>query len=279
MPTIRTPIRFTLPLAAAALLLASGCATTSNDASPALVDDATATAIDYTVRPGDRLAAIALELTGDMDNWKAIAASNGIADPRSLRAGAVLSIPADLLPASAGEDGRRLAARESMRTEPRTRAGDTPLPSTLAVRRASPVKLSPVDVNRHFELSRLERETMPPNLLPAPASEPRVPTETARAEVRRTIVPVSDSAATGSRRVKVVGTYFPKGVYAQPASYSRLMMRVAPGTVFELEREVGDWYGVVTEDGIGYLRDSDGRLVEERAERAAVAVPESSRRG
>ena len=268
--TGRTAATAVAAAALTALLLAGGCAAPVtrdvDDAPFELSEDYADGIVSYTVQPGDRLGDIALEFTGDMSLWEEIAARNGIDDPRSLRVGTVLRIPGELIPGYADELAARAggaAAGTVPADEPeRVELPDTrpPAASGLAVRGAPPVELSPVDVNRRFELSPLDAE----DAGTANESETAGDASDARAGDGRT-----DARASTPRRVKVLGTYFPKGVYAQPASYSRLMMRVAPGTLFELDGEVGDWYGVVTPEGLGYLRDSDGRVVDEEEERTA----------
>lgn len=49
--------------------------------------------IQYTVRPGDTLGAIASRFLGDASKWQVIAQANGIADPRTLQVNQVLTIP------------------------------------------------------------------------------------------------------------------------------------------------------------------------------------------
>ena len=74
---------------------------------PGAEDDATApTPADrrYTVRPGDSLGRIARTLTGEPDNWRALAEANAIADPASLAVGTELLVPGRLL-AGAGNGG------------------------------------------------------------------------------------------------------------------------------------------------------------------------------
>ena len=207
----------------------AGCASSARAPIELAEEDANRS-VRYTVQNGDRLGDIALELTGELARWRDIAAHNGIDDPRTLRAGTVLEIPATFLPDREEPPVSRSAARRSGGGP----AGD----GAGGPARTVPVKLTPVVVNRDFELSPLDEKRA------AARSE-------AAAETRR-----------DGRRVRVMGSYFPKGVYAQPAVYSKLLMRVAPGTLFELEREVDDWYGVVLENGIGYLRGVDGRVLE-----------------
>ncbi len=48
----------------------------------------------HTVRQGDSLWAIAATEYGDAGQWRAIAAANGLANPRSLRTGEILVVPA-----------------------------------------------------------------------------------------------------------------------------------------------------------------------------------------
>ena len=248
-----------------ALLVAGGCAapeTRDDDAPFELAEDYTEGVVSYTVQRGDRLGDIALEFTGDVSRWREIAASNGIDDPRSLRAGAVLRIPASLIPGyadriaarTAGAGGTANGAAPETPAEPGRPEDAVAAVAGPAARTGAgpggaepPVELSPVDVNRRFDLAPLDGEVTPVR----------------RADDAGATLDARDIAAPPARRVRVVGSYTPKGVYAQPAAYSRLLMRVAPGTEFDLDGEIGDWYGVVTPDGVGYLRDADARIVDD----------------
>ncbi len=51
-------------------------------------------AVDYVVQEGDTLETIAEQKLGTAEKWKLIAEANGIDDPRSLRVGQKLKIPA-----------------------------------------------------------------------------------------------------------------------------------------------------------------------------------------
>ncbi len=90
------------------------------------------------------------------------------------------------------------------------------------------VVITPVRTNRRFELSAIPED------------------EVARLD--------------DQRQVKVTGTYFPKGVYAEPDASSRVLMRIAPGTLLQVKRQYRNWYQVMTSDGPGYLRLSDGSV-------------------
>ena len=124
---------------------------------------------------------------------------------------------------------------------------------------------------------------------PAPAPAPVV-AERPRADAKPVVVsavrtreafdmaPLDEaSAVTGSRFVQVVGSYTPKGVYAQPVGQSRLLMRVTPGTVLPLERDVDGWYRVTTSAGPGYLRADDAQPVAPKGAGAAGSGDASSR--
>ena len=64
-----------------------------------------------------------------------------------------------------------------------------------------------------------------------------------------------------SRWVLVSGNYTPKGVYIRPDSSSRILTRIAPGARLRLEKTVGGWHKVETEQGTGYLRGHDAKLL------------------
>ncbi len=180
--------------------------------------------IVHRVKRGDRLGDIAKQYTGSIENWREIAAFNEISNPKRLLVGDDLEIPLSLTPEFA------ITQKDS---SPKV------VPTSLALKQAEPdrsaeavdVVVQPVDNNRNFDLKPL--------------------TEIAQ----------SPASGTGSF-VKVVGSYYPKGVYSQPAPYSRLLLRVAPGTVFEFESKVNDWYKVSTDKGSGYIRLVDGLILE-----------------
>lgn len=191
--------------------------------------------IIHTVAPGDRLSDIALKYTGQIGQWEAIAAYNDITDPRTLRIGDTLTIPASMIPVR-----KSPLATGTERNSTQGAAATTT--GTLALQRPREVQdtqgevlVAPVNTNRTFDLNPIET--------------------TARA--------TSPSNNSGAPQIRVIGSYYPKGVYQQPASYSKLMMRVAPGTIFELEQEVNDWYKVVTDQGVGYIRMVDGTLISD----------------
>ena len=48
----------------------------------------------HTVRQGDSLWALAAQEYGDAGQWRAIAEANGLANPRTLRTGETLVVPA-----------------------------------------------------------------------------------------------------------------------------------------------------------------------------------------
>lgn len=219
-----------------AVLLIAGCAT-STTGSKRIKDDELSRIADedvtHTVAPGDRLSDIALKYTGQIGQWEAIAAYNDITDPRTLRIGDTLTIPASMIPA-------RQSPLTTSTDRDSTKGVAAATTGALALQRPREVQddtgdvlVAPVTTNKTFDLNpikTIERATSYSNNSSAP-------------------------------QIRVIGSYYPKGVYQQPASYSKLMMRVAPGTIFELEQEVNDWYKVITDQGVGYIRMVDGALV------------------
>lgn len=204
----------------------------STDVPYQVTEDYTSGVISYTVQRGDRLGDIALEFTGLSSNWQEIAAYNNISNPRSLREGMVLDIPTDLIPGY-----QRPTPTPGLQSKP-SQSAPVAQTSTLAVRSnpsaIAPVVVTPIKTNRDFELS------------PIDVSSPNQ----------------SRSYAGGGAQVKVVGTYYPKSIYASPDYASKMMMRVAPGTLFVLDSQVNDWYKIQTNEGSGFIRTSDAAIVQ-----------------
>jgi len=150
--------------------------------------------IVHTVQSGDRLSDIAKQYTGSAENWRNIAAFNEISNPRRLRVGAVIEIPMAMAP---GYVDNRVSANRNV-DPARSRPIVTEPEDDIAE-----VVIKPVDDNRSFELK------------PLPTDQ-------------------SQRASTANAYIKVVGSYYPKGVYSQPAPYSTLLLRVAPGTLWHL---------------------------------------------
>jgi len=221
----------------------SGCGTTPNSAPsdsntlyPITENDNTTQnydldVVDYVVQRNDRLSDIAKKFTGQADNWPEIAEFNSITNPRSLQEGSVLAIPADLVIDSQRPSNVPVIQAEQTTSTPEAQT------STLAVRRndadLAPVVVSPVNTNRDFELT-----------------------------------PIDTSAATTTQnysgagaQIKVVGSYYPKGIYTEAAAHSKLIIRASPGTLFVLDRQINDWYKIETTAGSGYIRTSDAVIV------------------
>jgi len=198
-----------------------------------ITEDYTSGVISYTVQRGDRLGDIALEFTGLSSNWQEIANYNNISNPRSLREGMVLDIPTDMIPGY-----QRPAPAPIIQAQPIV---NTPVAQTtsLAVRRnqptsVAPVVVTPINTNRDFDLNPID--SVSPNQ--------------------------SRSYAGGGAQVKVIGSYYPKSIYLGPDYASKMIMRVAPGTLFALDSQVNDWYKIQTDSGSGYIRTNDAAIVE-----------------
>ncbi len=180
----------------------------------------------YIVKRGDLLATIADKLTGSSTNWSIIAESNGITDPRRLTVGQPIVVPGFLLP-------------------PIVNGKPSTIPSAIAIRGAE-------------QKSRPTVDDIGPDLAD-------VVVKKADPNRRFVLRPLGESSSDdsldfdGDEYIRVIGTYFPKVVYASPELDAELLMRVTPGTRLPLEKMVDGWYRVNTEKGIGFIRDEDGK--------------------
>ncbi|MDB4224062.1 LysM peptidoglycan-binding domain-containing protein [Granulosicoccus sp.] len=230
---------------ASVLVLLQGCASAPMETeviAPSTHSDVVETL--HRVRPHERLGDIALRYTGDATNWERIARYNGISNARHLRIGAMIAIPNSLLLPQGSQAQTTAAKKKDLQLVAASRPNaTTTTTNTLAVKRGSVEKspdavLEPVVTNRAFKLSPIKDST--------PTSQ----TQNKRPALK----------------VQIVGTYYPKGIYRQPANYSTLVMRAAPGTLFDVEYLANDWYKIITENGIGYLRADDGKVVSVSAQ-------------
>lgn len=195
-----------------------------------VVEDYNSGVIRYTVQRGDSLGDIAQEYTGASQTWRDIAEFNGIDNPRQLREGMILEIPTGLIPGYVAP----AAAPPIIETQSQSVAQT----SSLAVRRdnaaeVAPVVVTPIESNRDFELNPIQAGNNQPQ-----------------------------SAVGGGQQIKVIGSYYPKGIYTEPAPYSKLIMRVAPGAKFSVTDEVNGWYRIDTQSGTGYIRTTDAEIIE-----------------
>lgn len=217
-----------------AVILCAGCAAPLIQTKADPVDAPAPSEIRHIIAPGDRLSDIALKYTGKVGQWKAIAAYNNITDPRTLRIGDSVTIPPSMIPGHDKVDNDAIDLANNTGTAATVATGALALQTTRETESdAADVKVAPVTSNRSFQLERMDESDI------------------GNTQTKGVMPP----------KIKVIGTYYPKGVYQQPASYSKLMMRVAPGTVFELDREVNDWYKVITSEGFGYVRAVDGKII------------------
>ncbi len=202
------------------------------DAPYEVVEDYNSGVIRYTVQRGDSLGDISREYTGTSSKWREIADFNGIDNPRQLREGMILEIPTGLIP------GYEAPSKTTALPIAETQTQSVAQTSALAVRRekiveVAPVVVTPINTNRDFELSPIG----------AGNSQPQ-------------------SFAGVGQQIKVIGSYYPKGIYTEPAPYSRLIMRVAPGSKFSVTDEVNGWYKIDTQSGTGYIRTSDAEIIQ-----------------
>lgn len=234
----------TLGCLLSALTLIQGCATTpvaNNSAANSEAPTLTLTQareVVHIVGPHERLGDIALKYTGNATNWQAIAKYNRISDPHKIRIGSAVKIPPSLLPQNnpalkshSKQPATSSVTSPALAIKTQSAATATAAAPVVKSRTQGAVVIQTVSTNRSFDLTPIEKSN-------------------------------SSSAKTRpNARVKVIGTYYPKGIYQQPANYSNLLMRAAPGTLFELEYLANDWYKVVTSEGVGYLREADGAVI------------------
>jgi hypothetical protein len=197
----------------------------------------------HRVRPHELLGDIAILYTGTATNWEKIARYNGISNPRTLRIGTMIAIPNSLVARQNPQSLRNTTNKNELQLVAASRPNaTTTTTNTLAVKRSisqksEDVVLEPVKTNRDFKLSPIKESKL-----------------------------ISQAQSkTPALMVQVVGTYYPKGIYRQPVNYSTLVMRAAPGTLFELEYLANNWYKIITQNGIGYLRQDDGKVVSLKA--------------
>lgn len=229
------------------LVLLQACATSPLEpmvSTPTPQELMTISDIQHRIKPHERLGDIAIQYTGSAANWDNIANYNGISNPRHLRIGAIITIPGSLLSPGLQQNLAATGTQNELQQVAAARPNTTTLASnTLAVkrtlsRRASDAVLEPVKTNKTFKLNPIKKSKL---IAQAHSQAPLA-------------------------QVKIVGTYYPKGIYQQPANYSALVMRAAPGTLFELEYLANDWYKIITPNGIGYLREDDGKVVSMKTE-------------
>lgn len=279
-PTYGTSTR----LAASTLMLLLvttlvSCANTpgGNSRDTAALQNPAGTDIWYLVKPGDYLTQISIDLTGSRDHWRSIARINDLKNPNQLRIGMRLRIPGELLLARAETriqqppvlEGQQrsvqpqqavLATRSTRHSQPSsTREPLVFQPSSLPGVKTASVRMIKVPLQTEFDIQPLGRNSLNN---PRSADESRVSSAVStgiRPQMRPT-----PPAAPGKvpQMVRVIGSYYPKGIYAQPFSYSPLLMRVAPGTTMRLQRTLGDWLQVETDNGLGFLRQSDAELLD-----------------
>jgi len=185
--------------------------------------------VHYTVQQDDRLSDIAYAITGSTESWVVIAKHNNVSDARKIQVGDVLEIPAELLQnvsTNPKSDGGVLAIN-TLSSGDSSNQPD----SSRTVESEVDVVLRPVNVNRRFNLSEVDME-----------------------------IDRESAARASTAKIRVLGTYFPKGVYAQPNESAKLISRVAPGTIFDLDAELDGWYRIRFQTDTVFIRAIDGKI-------------------
>lgn len=238
--------------------------------------------IEYYVQPRDSLSKISHKLTGSLKNWREIGHFNGVYDPKDLQVGASLLVPEHLVTVDShiyersvltlhlgSSPKQRMQAESSVVAQSANPGSHNPDPiQPVQVASAAPTpqpiaqpirKLGPV----------FQPESLP--------GAPRINASTRKVNVNRHFnVTYFDAAATNdpsvTKMIRVVGTYYPKGIYSEPEASASLLMRVAPGSTFVFQAYLGDWLKIKTDSGIGYIRKIDATILGSNASNDGVII-------
>ncbi|MDO6460115.1 LysM peptidoglycan-binding domain-containing protein [Granulosicoccaceae sp. 1_MG-2023] len=255
----------------------------------------------HTVANTDTLSAIAQQYTGDAANWKRLAEFNGLQPPYSIRVGDELLIPDDSLPVPISETATSTASAPApviklpTRIVPPTRMGqaatsdDTESTNRMAMQSDEIVVPEPAVSETPSTLPAAEVAEVTDAPSAGAAEETQVGgvrqrlsslstliktgfrkptastsgTEIAVADEDKVEAVVSENTTAASvSRVRVTGDFTPKAVYKAPDYASGLVMRVAPGSVFETTGRDGDWIAISTDNGSGYIFHRDVQAID-----------------
>jgi LysM repeat protein len=261
------------------------------DAAPA---DAAQGVSTHTVNNTDSLSSIAKQYTGDAGNWKRIAEYNQLPKPYTIRVGDELMIPAQLPTTENDKQGTTLTANLPFRIVSPTRQENTQATAQQATApradvpdAAEPeipmaailgqddqddyIALTSTPANEQEQLAMADTPVEPVaqeetqvgglrgklNSFTAMVKAGfKKPTVEAEADIEsKEATPTA--AKDGTPQVKVTGNFTPKAVYKAADYASGLLMRVAPGTVFETTGQEGDWVAIETNEGTGYIFHRD----------------------
>ncbi|PID61003.1 MAG: hypothetical protein CSB44_08000 [Gammaproteobacteria bacterium] len=240
-----------------AMTLSGGCASLGSNAKsepdPMLT---------YVVKRGDVLGNIAETFTGDIGNWREIAAINGIKDARMLRVGDTIQIPVAMLE-NAPDDDEGEVALSGSGTHDNAGTNQRSARRVAAGREVADASQGTAGKRLPAQAIAVERQASPGQTRTRVVPTARVELNSANANREFDLVPMENGEpAERHSRVRVVGSYTPRGLYEKPASWSRLVRRVAPGSTFAVERVSNGWFLVETDNGSAWLRPDDGELVE-----------------
>jgi len=222
--------------------------------------------IEYYVQPRDSLTRIAKKLTGDMNNWFEIGNFNGIYDPKNLQTGVAILVPAQMVTVNSHIYERsNLTIHLGQDSDPASPVTNT----TVAQNKPEPVTrpaTKPVQVASTDSSYAQGRRLTPVFQAESLPGAPQIRPATRQVDVNRTFKvthfdATADNDPSVTKMVRVVGTYYPKGIYAEPEAGSRLLMRVAPGSTFVVQDNLGDWLQIKTETGSGFIRTIDARIL------------------
>jgi len=202
-------------------------------------------ALPLTADAGETLWDMAKRTTGDATNWKVIAEHNGFTerDIGRIRYGQTIYVPESIARIELGGDNVVFTDSVGEKNGAIEFANE---PETVAVK-AESQQVDALDASAELVASagNLMDETQELKIVEA------------KFQTDEPVNASLDADTPAGNTIMVSGTYYPKAVYHEADFSSSLLMRVSPGTELRVSREIGPWFEVETEIGIGYMHSRD----------------------
>ena len=244
-------------------------------------------AVAYELEDGETLWNLAKRATGDATNWEAIAAHNEFTEKQAVtvRPGQTIYVPEPLVEGTTAiAQSEAVESNEDVAVISAPSASDAAPEITITEPSQEEIDSARAAVSAAVELPGSASAEI--SSLPTAATEAATELQAAGAtaventgataidvaaadettySTENALDPDAENLATGDIAensnipavIMVSGTYFPKAVYNDADFSSSLLMRVSPGTTLQVSREMGPWYEVETEEGVGYVHQRD----------------------
>lgn len=218
-----------------------------------------------TVQAGESMWFLAKRMTGNPENWLAIAEFNGM-DERAanlVRYGQKLKIPSNLLIDGATDTVAEGESSGATKALPKTEAADAVAKAILpkGANDAIGVASGTTDGKRQLAAADAPASedgklvTVPANFQSTPPTD--LPKEAKKAGEAHLLANKKLPVELQSDEIMVSGTYYPKAIYNEANFSSSLLMRVSPGTKLKVSKAIGPWYQVKTDKGVGFVHSRD----------------------